>query len=54
MDNFQSKGNGRIMICLLLLVFLMLFFVSDEKKWGPFCGSVAILYTILVGRSSKE
>jgi hypothetical protein len=49
----KGKGNIIILICLLLLVLIMVLLV-EKTEWGVFCGAVAILYAILLGKSNKE
>lgn len=48
----QFKGKIIFLICLLLLVLIMVLFV-DNKEWGVFCGMVAVLYTILLGKNKE-
>lgn len=49
----QYKGKFITLICLLLLVLIMVLFV-ENKEWGVFCGMVAVLYAILLGKNNKE
>jgi hypothetical protein len=48
----QFKGKIIILSFLLLLVLIMVLFV-ENKEWGVFCGMVAVLYAILIGKNKE-
>lgn len=55
MQKKNERSETMVLLSFLLLVIVMVLFVPDDKKgWEAFCGSVAILYAILLNKGNKE